>query len=503
MHLARAAGGVCDRGKARVAPLIYTVVLSERTAHLIRLSFRQSMLAGFMLIALLLSWAAVRSWLVLEQFVVDSRQGSEQALQLTTSIQELAERSVDLERSARQFVILKDAALLARFDENVAHSLAAANRLESVAGESLGQLPGSWRAALQELSLALHQRAPRSDLQPFLTRLAELNTALEHSGRQWIAAQQASMLSGLERNREQLARLVALAVAGAFLVALAMNWWLSRPIKMLDDAIARLGESHFDEAVIVGGPTDLREIGRRLDWLRRRLGELEAERERALRHVSHELKTPLTALREGIALLRDEVAGALAGAQGEVVDILQHNVMTLQGHIESLLRLNAAAFEARRLHYGPLSLRQLLADLVQAHDLQIQARRLTVQCAAPAASCVVDAEKLRVAIDNLLSNAIDFSPHAATIGLIAEIVGKTLRVACIDQGPGVAAEDAERIFEPFVQGPRPAPMPRQGSGVGLSIVRELVTAMGGRVWLATGARDARGANFVIEIPCEA
>ena len=460
------------------------------------------MLAGFLLIALLLSWAAVRSWLVLEQFVADSRQGSEQALQLSASIQELAERTVDLERSARQFMILKDAALLARFDENVAHALAAANRLESVAGESLGKLPRSWREALQNLSLGLQQKAPRADLLPFLNRLAELNAALEHGGRRWIAAQQAAMLSELEHSRQQLARLVALAVAGAFLVALAMNWWLSRPIAALERAIARLGESRFDEAVIVGGPTDLRQVGRRLDWLRRRLGELEAERERTLRHVSHELKTPLTALREGIALLQDEVAGALAGAQGEVVDILQHNVITLQGHIESLLRLNAAAFEARRLHYRPLSLRQLLAELVQARDLQIQARQLTVHNAAQGVTCVVDGEKLRVAIDNLLSNAIDFSPHAGIIWLNAEVIGKTIRLACVDQGPGIAAEDGERIFEPFVQGPRTAPTPRRGSGVGLSIVRELVSAMGGRVWLVTGERDARGANFVIEIPCE-
>ena len=460
------------------------------------------MLAGFLLIALLLSWAAVRSWLVLEQFVVDTRRGGDQALQLSTSIQELAERSVDLERSARQFMILKDAALLARFDENVAHSLAAASRLESVAGNSLGKLPGSWREALQSLSLGLHQPTPRAELLPFLNHLAELNAALEPSGRRWIAAQQATMLSELEASRQQLARLVALAVAGAFLVALAMSWWLSRPIAALERAIARLGESRFDEAVSVGGPTDLRQVGRRLDWLRQRLGELEAERERTLRHVSHELKTPLTALREGIALLHDEVAGALAGAQGEVVDILQHNVMTLQGHIESLLKLNAAAFEARHLHYRPQPLGQLLADVVLARDLQIQARQLRVHRTAPAVSCVVDGEKLRVAIDNLLSNAIDFSPHAGIIWLSAEVIGKTLRIACVDQGPGIAAGDAERIFEPFVQGARTAPTPRRGSGVGLSIVRELVSAMGGRVWLATGERNVRGANFVIEIPCE-
>jgi len=469
---------------------------------MIRISFRQSMLAGFLLIALLLSWAAVRSWLVLGQFVEQSRQVNEQALLLSASIQELAERTVDLERSTRQFMVLNDAALLGRFDENVSHSLAAVKRLDSVPGEPLGKLPGAWRQAVEQLSQGLHQASPRAGLLPFLNRLARVNSELEHTGRRWIDAQQASMLAELGQSRQHLTRLVAAAVVGAFLVALAMGWWLARPIVSLERSIERLGESRFDQPVTVGGPADLRRVGRRLDWLRRRLGELEAERERTLRHVSHELKTPLTALREGIALLQEEVVGSLEGSQQEVVDILQDNVMALQRHIESLLRLNAAAFEARRLCYRPLPLRKLLADVVQGRELQIQARQLSVLADAPAITRTLDGEKLLVALDNLLSNAIDFSPEGGVIRLQAEVADNILRIACIDQGPGIAAEDAERIFEPFVQGGRASPTPRQGSGVGLSIVRELMTAMGGRVLLVPGNWNAKGANFRIEVPCE-
>jgi two-component system sensor histidine kinase GlrK len=106
---------------------------------MIRLSFRQSMLAGFLLIASLLSWAAVRSWLVLEQFVDASRRSGEHVLQLSGSIQELADRTVDLERSARQFVVLNEATLIARFDTHLVHALAAVGRLESIPGEALGR----------------------------------------------------------------------------------------------------------------------------------------------------------------------------------------------------------------------------------------------------------------------------------------------------------------------------------------------------------------------------
>lgn len=463
------------------------------------------MLSGFMLITLLLSWAALRSWLELEHFVEQSRRSSEQALQLSSSIRELAERTVDLERSSRQFIVLNDAALLERFDENVTHSLEAVKRLESARDNPLGELPGNWRQAVVQLSDSLHQSVPRAvrapELASILNRLSDLNAELGLNARRWIDERRATMLLELEQSRQHLTRLVAVAVVGAFMVALAMSWWLARPIVCLERSIERLGQSRFDEPVSVHGPADLRRVGRRLDWLRLRLSDLESGRERALRHVSHELKTPLTALREGIALLQEEVVGSLQGAQQEVVDILHHNVMALQRDIESLLRLNAVSFEARRQSCHPLVLRKLLDDVVRGRELQIQSRHLTVQCEAPAITRLLDEEKLQVALDNLLSNAIDFSPEGGVIRLEAALIENCINIACIDQGPGIAAEDAERIFEPFVQGGRASPTPRQGSGVGLSIVRELMTAMGGRVLLVPCIGNAPGAIFRLEVPC--
>jgi len=303
------------------------------------------------------------------------------------------------------------------------------------------------------------------------------------------------------KTRENWPWFLGVAAVTALLLAVGFSILISRPLRNIDRSIRKLGRGEFNEDIHITGPRDLRSLGERLDWLRRRLLELETHQTRFLRHVSHELKTPLTALREGIALLQEQVLGPLEGAQQEVVDILQHNVMALQGHIESLLRLNAACFEARRPTYRPLLLRKLLADVVQGRELQIQARQLTVLREAPAIARNLDGEKLLVVVDNLLSNAIDFSPEGGVIRLQAAAFGKSIRISCIDQGPGIAAEDAERIFEPFVQGRLASPTPRQGSGVGLSIVRELMTAMGGRVMLVRSDGQAPGAHFCIEVPC--
>jgi two-component system sensor histidine kinase GlrK len=464
-----------------------------------RISFRQGMLLGFALIVLLLGGAAVQSWLVVERLVDQSRRSSELAIQLTASIQELGERTVDIERSARQYLVLDNPVFRQRFDEHLSQSQAVVDRLDTLAAEPLVPLLGGWRMVAEALRSGLEQNIPQAEIIPLLARMAELDGLLKQAGQRWIEAQNRKSLDELEANRLRLGGRIALALFGALLVALAMGWWLVRPVRHLEQAIIRLGASRFDEAITVSGPADLRQLGKRLDWLRQRLAELEADRERALRHVSHELKTPLTALKEGVSLLREEVPGPLAAGQREVVDILQHNVAGLQEQIESLLTLNAAAFEARRLQIAPTRLRKLLGTVVQRRELHSQSRQLKVVVEASQESAMLDAEKMAVVLDNLLSNAIDFSPEEGEIRLVVSHVDGLWRFECIDQGPGVAEEDRQRIFDPFVQGQRVAPAPRQGSGVGLSIVRELVRAMGGAVYLVP---QQTGAHFCVEIPDE-
>lgn len=462
-----------------------------------RISFRQGMLLGFALIVFLLGGAAVQSWLVVERLVDQSRLNSDRAIQLMASIQELGERTIDIERSARQYLVLDNPVFRQRFDEHLSQSLTVVDRLDGLAAEPLLPLLGGWRMVSEALRSGLDQNIPQAEIIPLLARMAELDGLLKQAGQRWIEAQNRKALEELEANRLRLGGRIGLALFGALLVALAMGWWLVRPVRHLEQAIIRLGASRFDEVVTVGGPADLRQLGKRLDWLRQRLAELETDRERALRHVSHELKTPLTALKEGVSLLREEVPGPLAAGQREVVDILQHNVSSLQEQIESLLTLNAASFEARRLQIAPVRLPRLIAAVVQRRELHSQSRQLKIIVEAPDAAAMLDAEKMSVVLDNLLSNAIDFSPDQGEIRLSVSHEDGLWRFDCIDQGPGVAEEDRQRIFDPFVQGQRMAPAPRQGSGVGLSIVRELLRAMGGAVYLLP---QATGAHFRVEIP---
>lgn len=466
-----------------------------------RISFLQGMLVGFVFIVALLGGVAVHGWLLLEKMVVQNRDNTAQALALTAAVQILEQRSVDLERSARQYLVLGDADLRERFREHLDESLQQLSDIEKLAGEALGDVPREWRLVAASVNLKLTRQGERTehDIAGMLDHLGGLNNQIAEAGKRWIEQRNALLLDELERHRLQLGAKLILSMLGAVFVALAMGWWLLRPVRQLDRAIRRLGARRFGDPVVVDGPVDLRRLGRRLDWLRQHLSELESDRQQTLRHVSHELKTPLTALKEGVALLDEEVPGPLSPGQREVVSILTQNVRGLQGRIESLLGLNAAAFDARQLNLGPVEPALLLADAAQRHALAAQARTLEIVCRADPGVARLDADKMALILDNLLANAIDFSPQGGKIELQAARLQHAWRFDCIDQGCGVAEEDADRIFEPFVQGRLRAPVDRRGSGVGLSIVRELAGAMSGSVRLLN---RGQGAHFCVEIPDE-
>jgi two-component system sensor histidine kinase GlrK len=465
-----------------------------------RASFRQLLIVAFLLVPALLAVVSVRGLFTLERLMLESRQGAEHAARDTANVQRLSERSVTMERAARQYLVLDDASLRDRFEQ------AARDASDSLAQLGASHLPATqvqaWRRQLDAIRAELAQPgaaevARDAALSGAFRDLGDLNAQVAEQVQEASEAQRQALLQQLEDGRRQLAQQVAAAIVLAALLATGFSLWLAQPLKRLEAAIVALGENRMDTVIDIPGPADMRNIGRRLDWLRLRLAELDADKARFLRHVSHELKTPLAALREGVALLEEGVTGDLSPGQREVARILRQNTAALQSQIEDLLRFNTAAFEARRLTRRHVDLAELIRQRVAEQRLQWQARRLQVNVSDGPLWVEVDPDKLGVALGNLLSNAIRFSPMESSIHFD---LSETSTGACIDLrdgGPGVAPADRERVFEPFYRGERQPEGALRGSGIGLSIVHEYISAHGGRVELLP---DGPGAHFRVELP---
>ncbi|SFU77353.1 HAMP domain-containing sensor histidine kinase [Pseudoduganella namucuonensis] len=469
-----------------------------------KLSFRQLLLGVFLLIAALLGATSVHALLTLDRLAAHSREAGRHAIALTENAQRLAERSVAMERSARQFLVLDDPAFRDRYADAWRD---AQTVLQAIADGLPGTPPGAfvdWRkrgeAAWAVLETPRMKRAQRQQaLNQALNGLPALSHLLEEEVKREVERRNQALLDELDQRRAILTSQVAMSIALAALLALSFGAWLSRPLKQIEQAIHRLGENQYGDAIDVYGPGDLRRLGRQLNWLRQRLFDLEADKSRFLRHISHELKTPLAALVEGVSLLEDQVLGALTPQQREIAAILRQNTASLQNQIEDLLRYNAANFEAQNLRRQPCDPAELLAGVVASQQLQMQARGVRAVVEGAARPPRLDRDKIAIAVSNLLSNAVRFSPPDGVVRFALSEHQRALRIDCVDQGPGVAPDDAARVFEPFYQGERQPPGARRGNGIGLSIVREYVVAHGGSLQLLP---SEAGAHFRIELPYE-
>jgi two-component system sensor histidine kinase GlrK len=233
--------------------------------------------------------------------------------------------------------------------------------------------------------------------------------------------------------------------------------------------------------------------------MRRRLIELEQQKNRFLRHISHELKTPLTALREGAELLVEEVAGKLTPEQREIAEILRHNGIELQKQIEDLLSYGASQFHKVALELRPLHIRRVIDHVANGQKLASRAKNLNLEIRADDVVLSADFEKLRVVLDNLMSNAIKFSPGGGAIAISARRAGGHLVIDVSDDGPGIAPSDRAQVFDPFYQGQNSAAGLVNGTGIGLSVVREYVAAHGGSVEVVEDACST-GAHIRVALP---
>ncbi|HEX6268283.1 MAG TPA: HAMP domain-containing sensor histidine kinase [Burkholderiales bacterium] len=468
-------------------------------------SFLGLLLAGFTLVALPLVGALAYSAWHTEQLAEQSRNAVYSAAQAARASRSLVNRIGSIERLAQQMAVVRDPRLADDY-ARVHHSF------KQVSGELLllplegDQLAALKRTVTQEQGLYdLLTEVPRRKIDPrsvgrITGQLAE--NAYEVLSISYLVADRevARLRAHAETVQRQLILLVIFSTAIVLGIALALTRYISRPIAELDASIRQLGDAEFSRPITVRGPEDLQTLGERLDWLRRRLEEHEEEKNRFLRHLSHELKTPLTALREGAELLNDQVGGPLAPPQRQVVSIMRDNSVKLQRLIEDLLDYQRALHAAASLLPRPVALDGLIREVARSHELAVQSKRQYLSLELEKLSVEADAEKLRSIIDNVLGNAVKFTPPGGSIAVTARPDGANAVIDVVDSGPGVPPEERDSIFQSFFRGRAPAGGRIEGTGLGLAIAREFAEAHGGGISVVT---RAHGGHFRITLPRKA
>jgi two-component system, NtrC family, sensor histidine kinase GlrK len=455
-----------------------------------------SVLAGPLVFAILNATVQMRRLADTSQrLVVDS-------VQTTRLSQDLYAQIALLERSARLYQVLGEPTVLTAFHEHD-------QRLSGIVVALIRQLRASdARAQVSRLidqqaqirNLVLGTRSPKADpaaLAAAFAALGDLTTTAASLSNQQIDTDVAALQDQTDKARRELFLECSLLLPLVLIALLLFALQLSRPLRQIDRAIGELGRGNFSGDIAVSGPVDLERLGHQLQWLRNRLLELAQERNRFLRHMSHELKTPLANIREGTELLMDGAVGDLNTGQREVTDILRDNGIKLQRLIENLLGFSAWQSNSTGLEVSEFRLRPVVRQVLENQQLTLVSQRVRLDVHIEDLTLAADRGKIRLILENLLSNAIKYSPRGGVINLRARANGEELVLEVADSGPGVPQEERARIFEAFYTARAPGGhVP--GTGIGLSVVNEFVNVHQGTVEIVDG--EFTGAHFRIRMP---
>ncbi|HSD68140.1 MAG TPA: HAMP domain-containing sensor histidine kinase [Woeseiaceae bacterium] len=451
-------------------------------------------LLGFFLVSVPLVVAIVTAIAQVDRLARESRSTLVSVQENTVVSRTLADRVAAMEESAVQFQALLDPSYKQIYDENRAEVLNLLDRLvqDSTNPELLRRLSVAREAveASHATVTAIADGSAPANLAAVLDTLRQ--SVLE------VVQQQNAVARGLanamleQANRLQRTLVIQAGLVIPLSIGLAVLFVavIVRPLRQIDRSIHALGRGTLTESVPVAGTRDLEELGRRLEWLRLRLLELEAEKSRFLRNVTHELKTPLTNIREAAELLLD--AGDTAPESQAITKILRDNSLRLQQMIEKLLYYGAAGDIGEQELRESVQFDLLVNDVLERYADTTAARNVTLRRMLEPVTVTGNTRRLTAVVDNLVSNAVKYTPDRGEIEIELSKRNGVVTLNVRDNGPGVPESARPHVFDWFYTGPRPPQWKVAGTGMGLAIAREYARHHDGDIVLLD---SAQGAHF--------
>jgi len=470
-------------------------------------SLYQWALASFVIVTLPLVFAIIYAVLEVANYTDQSQQTLFQTVNATESSRIILERLISMERSIRQFQVLEEPELFNSYQKHrnkfidILESLRL-TELDELLAEKLEVLRQNENQLYQSISIKAKNKQAKlekTDLQAFdpLTKQAR---ALIVQGEKKLSKEATSLSKIAKKVRNNLVYSALASIPLALLLGLIFVHLLTRPIKKIGQAIRNLGDVGFEQAIVIEGPKDLRELGQYLEWLRQKLNRLEYEKQQFIRNISHELKTPLATLKEGTDLLSENVVGELNTEQQDIIQLMKMGNITINDLVENLLEYQRTLSTQVDLNFSTFELVALIDKIINEYQLPLRSKKISLKSSLNTTHIVADYDKLKIIISNLFSNALKFSPPNGTIGLSLHSHNNVIQLTIEDQGPGIPKNIQHLIFKDFYQGNSPVAWKIKGSGLGLALVNYYLEAHKGAIKLLPANNEYCGARFSLQLP---
>lgn len=298
-------------------------------------------------------------------------------------------------------------------------------------------------------------------------------------------------------------------LTGALLLFSGLIASLRRPLEALVDAARRLAGGDLTARVEVGGLSETATLGAAFNEMADQLQLQAREREQLDRlkdefvlTASHELRSPLTSV-QGFAELLMLEKDSLTPRQVETVEIILDNCRHLVRLLNDLLDLARSDAGRLAVKLRPTELPPLIDEVVRTLRAQTEgsAQTLNEEIEPGIPPISAEPDRIRQILVNLVTNAHEYSPEGATIGVTARVVGDEVEVSVSDDGPGIPENQLEHIFERFVRGDAGLTQRVGGTGLGLAISKSLVELHGGTI--EAESTPGRGSTFRFRLPLRA
>jgi signal transduction histidine kinase len=286
----------------------------------------------------------------------------------------------------------------------------------------------------------------------------------------------------------------------AAVLALAMVQFLAHgmtyPLREMASAARAMAHGDYARRVTATSRDEVGDLARAFNEMSRQLSEVDRLRRELVANASHELRTPLGALR---AQLENIIDGVEPGDSAAIEDALRQ-VERLTDLVDQLLDLSKLESGAVPLELSEIRADALLDQVVAEWSEPASSRgvRIELEPGSPELVLRVDADRMRQVLANLVANAIRHSPEVGRVLLSARAEASTTRLEVADEGPGIPADDLERVFERFYRSDPARSADVGGAGLGLAIARWIVELHGGTIRAATA--DPTGCRIVVELP---
>lgn len=281
----------------------------------------------------------------------------------------------------------------------------------------------------------------------------------------------------------------------SLIFAALLAWYFSRPIYHLRDAFEAVASGKLETRVghaIAGRKDELGDLGIDFDRMAERIQNLVDTQQRLLHNVSHELRSPLARMQAAIGLMSQQPERGAEFAERMERDTARMD--QLIGELLTLARLDAGMKDQLD---DVVDLDKLVTDIVEGAQLEAETKdRVIVARLKPVGLIRGSDELLYSAIDNVVRNAIRYSPAGGTIEISSDATGGKCRIVISDQGPGVPESELTAIFDPFYRSG--SSRQTDGHGLGLAITRQVMDAHGGRV--SATNRPSGGLVVTLELP---